>query len=363
MGPDIRRLPSIYREEGLGGVVTQVRRYTTDTRWLRTELSKLTRARERQKVRAWKEARTEAEKRYTHNPSLSFIVHAFNRRRNVDHQAEYLPMGPDRERIICDDGSVDGTHKAWVEHLTRRNDYLVRTNDLHDVRVYTRAIQLSRADVVCLLQDDDKFPDHDRWVEHAMEFFDAYPDLAMLGAYSPIGLENYDEDGDWSLFADRDIPPPKPWIVEDGEPFPTVDGEPLGFVDPRTGRPLVFVVGLGLSPIFIRTDVFEEIGGFDLEFAPPGLSGAQFFPDFGIRCWKAGYKVAFFSRPDMRFQEFSAGGLTLYQKDIHVGQEHGNRSLILEKHRADFADVITAIRGANEDIELLDDPDNAEIPF
>lgn len=47
-----------------------------------------------------------------------------------------LPEGPACETIVCEDGSVDGSLAAWDDRLTRRNDFLVRSNDLRSRRAF-----------------------------------------------------------------------------------------------------------------------------------------------------------------------------------------------------------------------------------
>ena len=61
------------------------------------------------------------------------------------------------------------------------NDFLILSNDLHEIRILDRAIRFASAEVVCLVQDDDEILAGGAWLENALAKFRQYENLAILG--------------------------------------------------------------------------------------------------------------------------------------------------------------------------------------
>lgn len=129
---------------------------------------------------------------YNANPKLSLIVQFFNKKRNIKLLIERLRLITDSEIIIIDDGSVDGSHGDWIKYLDRPNDFLLRCNDIFEIRTYDRAIKMAKGDFICLLQDDDIPPSNTIWVEQALNLFNSFPKLIILGGRD--GLELFPPD-------------------------------------------------------------------------------------------------------------------------------------------------------------------------
>ena len=109
-------------------------------------------------VKTQKEARRTSDRQYVERPTLTLVVHSFNRISNLDQLHQGLrSLGP-HELVVCDDGSLDGSHQRWLELLDRPNDFLIHSNDLHEIRATDRAIRLANGELVCLVQDDDQIP-------------------------------------------------------------------------------------------------------------------------------------------------------------------------------------------------------------
>src|SRR5262245_26481236 len=102
---------------------------------------------------------------YTSDANASLIVLSFNHKGRVSELHRRMRRTSAQELIVCEDGSWDGSLEEWDTLLTRRNDFLLRSNDLHEIRAYDRGIRLSSAPIVCLLQDDDLLPDDGRWLD------------------------------------------------------------------------------------------------------------------------------------------------------------------------------------------------------
>lgn len=314
-----------------------------------------------QKIRRVKRAKAEIEGRnseYNHHPTVSFALQSFNRAENVDHLATHIPQASEYETIILEDGSVDGSLEKWDDHLTRRNDFLIRSNDLHEIRTYERAAQFSRGDYLCLLQDDDTLPARTEWIEWVLEFFDAYPDLAVVGGYVPVGLGSRFESPHDKVSHDGSIPPISEWDWgRNDEKFPLVDGDPLPIVDPITERPLLFVPIVSVGPFVIDMDVFDELGGFDLDYSEPGEPGIFFDGEFSLRCWRTGYRVGYVNMGNYgETAGATVGGTELYDKETLDAQVRRNLELLERDHGSAFDLIEERVCDANADLERADDP-------
>ena len=135
------------------------------------------------RIAAQKEDRLRRAQRYQERPAVSFLIQSFNHCDNVPIYVERLRLLPAQEIVVCEDGSLDGSLDAWVERLDQPNDFVVRSNDLHEIRAYDRAMRLARGDLICLMQDDEVPPEDGAWLDDALSLFETYPDLVVLGGY------------------------------------------------------------------------------------------------------------------------------------------------------------------------------------
>jgi glycosyltransferase involved in cell wall biosynthesis len=211
-------------------------------------------------VKAYKARRAASPDRYRDHSRLAFVVHSFNRVANIDHLVDGLRSYGDHELIVCDDGSLDGSRERWASSLDRPNDFMIHSNDLHEIRVLDRAISFARADIVCLVQDDDRLPRDTAWLDAALEAFERHPRLAILGGF--MGFESFDPD------------PAKARRIWGGTTFR-------------------FVHHVNIGPYFIRKLAYERIGGWDHSFSEPGEPGIGFDDELCLRAWLAGYQVAY----------------------------------------------------------------------
>jgi glycosyltransferase involved in cell wall biosynthesis len=125
---------------------------------------------------------------YKEQPQLLVIVQFFNKKNNIDILIERLRISGADEIIIIDDGSIDGSYHKLIKILDSPNDFLLRCNDLFEVRTYDRAISMARGEYVCLLQDDDIPPNNSLWVEQAIRFFETFPKLLIIGGRNGLDL-------------------------------------------------------------------------------------------------------------------------------------------------------------------------------
>jgi glycosyltransferase involved in cell wall biosynthesis len=242
---------------------------------------------------------------YQENPRVSIIVQFFNKRHNIKKILERLRLTSAEEIIVIDDGSVDGSYEDWIKYLDRPNDFLLRCNDLFEVRTYDRAIRMARGEFVCLLQDDDIPPPNNFWVEQALTLFDIFPELIILGGRDGMDLllpESVDtsEQQEYRRIGD---------ILECPGVHKVRMYGPPHYLEPLSGIPFMFTMTVNRAPTFLRRSRFLEMGGINQKYAP-----FQFDDDDAcIRAWLAGYKAGFYTTSFSR--NFDVGGMTLFNSE------------------------------------------------
>jgi GT2 family glycosyltransferase len=213
-----------------------------------------------QQVKAVKVERQTAALQYRDTPELAFIVHSFNRVSNVESLARGLRRLGDHELIVCEDGSLDGSHEKWMSHLDRPNDFLLHSNDIHEIRILDRAIRFARSEIVCLVQDDDTIPPGSVWLKQALGRFARYPKLAILGGF--MGFRGFHPE------------PKRAKVIWKEAPFQ-------------------FVQHVNIGPYFLRRSCYEAVGGWDHTFSKAGEPGICFDNELCLRAWLGGYQVGY----------------------------------------------------------------------
>jgi glycosyltransferase involved in cell wall biosynthesis len=212
------------------------------------------------RVKASKTSRLGSSHEYRDRSGVALIVHSFNRVANVDHLAERLTRLGGHELIVCEDGSIDGSHERWMSHLRRPNDFLIHSNDLHEIRVLDRAIRFASAEIICVVQDDDVIPSGTAWLEDALTRFRDFQKLSIIGGF--MGFRSFHPD------------PEKAQPVWGPAPF-------------------AFVHHVNIGPYFVRKSTYEALGGWDYSFSAVGEPGICFESELCLRAWMNGYQVGY----------------------------------------------------------------------
>lgn len=242
---------------------------------------------------------------YNNKPKVSIIVQFFNKRNNIKGLIDRLRKSGAEEIIVIDDGSIDGSYEDWISHLNRPNDFLLRCNDLFEVRTYDRAMRMAKGEFVCLLQDDDLPPPNNKWIEQALSLFTIFPDLIMLGGRDGLDIMIPDpvtssQPQEYQRVGNIVQCPGLHKVQVYNTPF---------YREPTSNLPFMFTMAVNRAPTFLRRKEFLEIGGINQNYAP-----FQFDDDeAGIRAWLAGYKVGLYSCSFVR--ELDIGGMALFNKD------------------------------------------------
>jgi GT2 family glycosyltransferase len=281
---------------------------------------------------------------YSANPRIGAVLQHFNKVQNIRMLWRGLLAANFNEVIVADDGSVDGSYRRWKELLQSPNQFLIHSNDLFEIVTYDRALHFSRAEIVCLLQDDDRLPASGEWVERALALFDEFPDLLILGGFRAVDVlpreeaqvaeemvlqVSGDEEYVTGLFRHHTVE------------FP-VASSPSGRED------FMFVASVVRAPVFIRRREFLEIGGFDLEFAPFLCDDL----DNCLRAWEAGYKVGLYA-VDFR-RDIGLGGMRAFNSHRMAVQVRKNWERIYQKHGEliNSGQVRQLVREANNQLRM-----------
>lgn len=281
-------------------------------------------------VKSFKAQRRASGESFKDHPDVSVIVQSFNQARNIKLLEARLRLTCMDELIVCEDGSIDGSHEQWMRRLTRPNDFFIHSNDLHEIRTYSRAIDHARGEYICLMQDDDQPPRDGSWLAKAIELFTHYPKLGVLGGW--CGFNRYFEE-EYNA----------PWLQPPAGEIP--------YKDPYTQQPLIFVENVNIGPYLFRRSLYCKLGGFDIRFSAPGTPGICFESEFCYRAWKHGYEVALTDIPVKEGNSGQAyifpGGTVLWGKEDRERNERQNKKRIVELYDKDLPSIQKKVQEAN----------------
>ena len=228
----------------------------------------------------------------------------------------------DHELIVCEDGSLDGSRESWASYLDPPNDFLIHSNDLHEIRILDRAIRFARAEIVCLVQDDDLIPPDTAWLERALLSFSDNPRLAILGGF--MGFESFDPD------------PAKAKRIWGADEFR-------------------FVHHVNVGPYFIRRQSYEALGGWDYSFSEVGEPGICFDNELCLRAWMNDYQVGYsfvpFKGPAGHYAK--DGGTVLFSNDVRVRNSVRNSDTIFKRYGPHAARIDALVAAANATLDPL----------
>jgi glycosyltransferase involved in cell wall biosynthesis len=272
-----------------------------------------------ERVKAVKARRSSSRSQYRDWSRIAFIVHSFNRAANIDQLVSGLRRIRDHELIVCDDGSLDASRERWMAHLVRPNDLLILSNDLHEIRILDRAIQFACADVVCLVQDDDRIPRGTRWLESALERFERHSKLAILGGF--MGFYGFDSD-------------------------------PGNVRRVWAKAPFQFVDHVNIGPYFIRRKHYLQLGGWDFSFSRVGEPGICFDNELCLRAWLNDYQVAYsfvpFKGPPESYSR--DGGTVLFSPKIRRSNQLKNEKKSFGRYADHSGRIASLVEAANRSL-------------
>jgi glycosyltransferase involved in cell wall biosynthesis len=274
----------------------------------------LVRLMKRRKVLMVTGARGTGGDEYKGEPRVTAVLQFFNKRENIPMLWQMLTNPMIDEVVICEDGSSDGSVSEWIRLATGKNHFVVRSNDLFEVRTYDRAIRFARGEYVLLLQDDEiPLEESGNWVERGLRVFAQDPKLALLGGRKGSEIR---ADHAGNLYETG---------IHDA-------------ADENLSWTYAMIVNRG--PWMLKRSATLELGGIDQTFAPFQ------FDDFDLcmRLWLAGFRVGLF---DARFRrDVGVGGMRLFNSKLIDGQTNPN----WEKAKRNWKLIEKRYRGRIEDV-------------
>lgn len=254
-------------------------------------------------------------------PDISFIVHSFNRVGNLEQLATGLGRYKPREIIVCDDGSLDGSREKWRSRLSGPNEFMIHSNDLHEIRILDRALSFAASDVVCLIQDDDTIPADMDWVDAAIKQFRQKPNLAIIGGF--MGFNSCSK----SPIESRDT---------------SIWGK----------SKFQYVWHVNIGPYFIRRSHYLSLGGWDYRFSGAGEPGIGFDSELCLRAWVSGFQVGYMFVPIKGLAEHYSleGGTMLFAKDRRLRNQWRNHKMFHKKYNKHDRRISELVNTANKAI-------------
>ena len=253
-------------------------------------------------------------KGYRNEPAVSFIIQSHNKSLQICHILPKLRQFKDAEIIVIDDGSSMEHTKRLTEALTGANEFMLRANDLFENVTYDKAIRLANGKYLALMQDDDDF-ENVSWVTEAIELFNKYPKMVILG-------------GKWAL----DVK------------FHPEQEKGCGTKREMSDAKFRFVDAVNRAPMWIRKDLYEQhLHHIDFRFAP-----FQYDDDeICLRSWQLGLQVGWY---DAKFQSLTAGGMRLWNSEFTKEQMERNGKLLYQLYADKMNNIAIQVEKSNQEL-------------
>ena len=253
-------------------------------------------------------------KGYRNEPAVSFIIQSHNKSLQICHILPKLRQFKDAEIIVIDDGSSMEHTKRLTEALTGANEFMLRANDLFENVTYDKAIRLANGKFLALMQDDDDFEDVS-WVTEAIELFNKYPKMVILG-------------GKWAL----DVK------------FHPEQEKGCGTKREMGDTKFQFVDAVNRAPMWIRKDLYEQhLHHIDFRFAP-----FQYDDDeICLRSWLLGLQVGWY---DAKFRSLTAGGMRLWNSEFTKEQMERNGKLLYQLYADKMNNIAIQVEKSNQEL-------------
>lgn len=260
---------------------------------------------------------------YTKEPTVSVVIQSHNKSVQIAHILPKLrEYGHELlEIIVIDDGSSAEHTQRLAAALTGANEFLVRANDLYENITYDKCLRFANGRYVALIQDDDDI-DGTEWMERAVELFEKYPKMVILGGKGGLDIA-FEDDRQWA---------------HGGKDQTHAEGKEKDFC---------FVTAVNRAPMWIRRDLYKQhLKHIDFRFAPFQ------FDDYEMcaRAWLCGLQVGWYPA---RFKSLSTGGMRIWNNQFTKEQSEKNGKLLYSLYSERRNELHAAVEKANQEAHLV----------
>ena len=260
---------------------------------------------------------------YTKEPTVSVVIQSHNKSVQIAHILPKLrEYGHELlEIIVIDDGSSAEHTQRLAAALIGANEFLVRANDLYENITYDKCLRFANGRYVALIQDDDDI-DGTEWMERAVELFEKYPKMVILGGKGGLDIA-FEDDRQWA---------------HGGKDQTHAEGKEKDFC---------FVTAVNRAPMWIRRDLYKQhLKHIDFRFAPFQ------FDDYEIcaRAWLCGLQVGWYPA---RFKSLSTGGMRIWNNQFTKEQSEKNGKLLYSLYSERRNELHAAVEKANQEAHLV----------
>lgn len=260
---------------------------------------------------------------YTKEPTVSVVIQSHNKSVQIAHILPKLrEYGHELlEIIVIDDGSSAEHTQRLAAALTGANEFLVRANDLYENITYDKCLRFANGRYVALIQDDDDI-DGTEWMERAVELFEKYPKMVILGGKGGLDIA-FEDDRQWA---------------HGGKDQTHAEGKEKDFC---------FVTAVNRAPMWIRRDLYKQhLKHIDFRFAPFQ------FDDYEMcaRAWLCGLQVGWYPA---RFKSLSTGGMRIWNNQFTKEQSEKNGKLLYSLYSERRNELHAAVEKAHQEAHLV----------
>ena len=250
---------------------------------------------------------------YVNEPLVSFIIQSHNKSIQVLRVVSKLRTLSNIEIIVIDDGSKAVHLKRLSQFMVQGNEFVIRANDLYENVMYDKALRLANGKYIVLMQDDDDF-DTLEWIDDAVNLFDKYPNMVILGGCGGYRVQ-FDKVNE---------------IVS-----VHLDGQ---------GTNLKFVPTVDRAPMWVNRQLFlQKLHHIDYSFAPFMCDDHELC----LRAWLNGLSVGWYKCP---FKSLSAGGMRIWNNSLAGELAQKNYRKLYQMYAAKETEINSLVEDANREI-------------
>lgn len=225
---------------------------------------------------------------YKDNPKVSFIIQYYNSE-HLNHRDNIIPIvntfrntyDGNEQIIVCNDSMSD--LDIFSKVLNKPNDYIICSNNLHEIRSYNKAGKYANGEFLFFCQDDDIFCNYNKnWVKEIVNLFNEFPKLGIITLKHGFLSNWIDRRKEKEYYGSKRI-----LSYQNRNSY--YIGEQINYRDKKYGYRFQFVLWGNIGPFIVRKKFLEELGYFNLAYSNVGESGIGLDVEMCLRFFEHGY--------------------------------------------------------------------------